>query len=48
MFISADETGGNPESGVIDMAWDPNEDHLLVAYSDGSMVMVDFNGFDTQ
>lgn len=48
MLLSADDINGDPASGVVDMAWDPNEDHLLVAFNDGSMVMIDFNGFDAQ
>eukprot|EP00347_Sterkiella_histriomuscorum_P001098 403373336 len=48
LLLSPEETNGNPSSGVIDLSWDPNEDHLLIAFNDGSMAMIDFNGFDTQ
>ncbi len=33
-------------SGVIDLGWDPGEDHLLVAFGDGSLIMIAYNGFD--
>lgn len=45
MTFNASDTLGDPASGVVDLSWDPNEDHLLVAFQDGSQVMVDFNGF---
>lgn len=45
-MLNADDVNGDPSSGVMDLAWDPNEDHLLVAFTDGSMAMIDFNGFD--
>ena len=45
LLFTPDETNGDPSQGVGDLAWDPNEDHLLVGYNDGSMIMVDFNGF---
>lgn len=31
---------------MTDMAWDQGEDHLMVAYSNGVMAMVDFGGFE--
>ena len=26
------ENGGDPASGVVDLSWDSNEDHLLAAF----------------
>ncbi|CDW86163.1 wd repeat-containing protein 17 [Stylonychia lemnae] len=45
MEFDETEINGDPESGVSDLAWDPNEDHLLVSFNDGSQAMIDFNGF---
>jgi WD40 repeat protein len=35
---------GDPSTGVADLSWDQGEDHLLVAFNDGSLFMIDFNG----
>jgi glycerol uptake facilitator-like aquaporin len=32
----------------MDMAWDENEDHVIVAFGNGAMAMLDFGGFDGQ
>ena len=48
MTLNPEETQGDPTSGVIDLAWDPSEDHLLAAFKDGSLCMIDFNGFNPE
>jgi hypothetical protein len=32
--------------GVVDLEWDPNEDHLICAFTDGTIIMVAFLGID--
>jgi hypothetical protein len=38
--------GKDSTSEITDMAWDQGEDHLMVSYSNGNLVMVDFGGFE--
>ena len=34
------------DNEIVDLAWDENEDHLIVAFDNGGMAMLDFDGFD--
>jgi WD40 repeat protein len=37
---------GESSIDVSDMSWDANEDHLIVAFSNGALAMLDFGGFE--
>lgn len=34
------------DNEITDMAWDKNEDHLIVSFGNGAMAMVDYGGFN--
>ncbi len=36
------------EKEIVDLAWDENEDHVIVGFGNGAMAMLDFGGFDGQ
>ena len=42
-----DENTTTNDLDIVSMEWDPNENNLLVALSDGTINLVVYNGFDS-